>query len=372
MRNSMKTARRATWLIPVFLLAALPLGNCGTAEPPLDQLELRDALLSEPTVIAGLPREAQQRLAGRFWAAVALPEPVQSMPPAEASTPEQHLRRLDAQRQQRGQDAFLIGSLGRDAAAETLRPFYRPARSSPSVPLPPLAGPPSTATQALEARALAGRAGAAIEDLRNVSGAMQLERVTGWPTAVLAMDDKIYINATWLIAVAALEPGEPLGPAQSGALSRSGGAAAGRSTLLYGGIYALPGDEHGGIGQHVEALSTDQVDPTAPPSDAPAASGGFGSCSSCSSSSCSSSSSSSSSSCSSSSTNCNVNLCSSSADKECCRACALLPAPAGPDLQMVWMTLWLSLPLVFLGSVDLRARVRARIRTRNGRPGRRS
>jgi hypothetical protein len=67
-----------------------------------------------------------------------------------------------------------------------------------------------------------------------------------------------------------------------------------------------------------------------------------------------------------------VNLCSSSADKECCRACALLPAPAGPDLQMVWMTLWLSLPLVFLGSVDLRARVRARIRTRNGRPGRRS
>ena len=70
MRHSMKTARRATWLIPVFVLAALPLGNCGTAEPPLDQLELRDALLSEPTVIAGLPREAQQRLAGRFWAAV--------------------------------------------------------------------------------------------------------------------------------------------------------------------------------------------------------------------------------------------------------------------------------------------------------------
>ncbi len=361
MRHSMKTA--PTWLIPVFVLAALPLGNCGTAEPPLEQLELRDALLSEPAVIAGLPREAQQRLAGRFWAAVALPESEQRMPPAEASAPEPRLRRLDAQRQQRGQDAFLIGSLGRDAVAETLRPFYRPARSSPTAPLPPLAGPASTATQAQEARALAGRAGAAIEDLRNVSGAVQLERVTGWPTAVLAMDDKIYINATWLTAVAALEPGEPLGPAQSGAQSLRGGAAAGRPTLLYGGIYALPGDEHGGIGQHVEALSTDAVDPAAPPSDDPAATGGFGSCSSCSSSSCSSCSSSSSS-CNSSSSNCNVNLCSSSADKECCRACALAPAPAGPDLSMVWMTLWLSLPLLFLGSVDLRTRVRARVRDR--------
>lgn len=373
MRHSMKTARSATWLIPVFVLAALPLGNCGTAEPPLDQLELRDALLSEPTIIAGLPREAQQRLAGRFWAAVALPESVQSMPPAEATAPEPRLRRLDAQRQQRGQDAFLIGSLTRDAAAETLRPFYRSARSSPTAPLPPLAGPASTTTQAQEARALAGRAGAAIEDLRNVSGAVQLERVIGWPTAVLAMDDKIYINATWLTAAAALEPGEPLGPAQGGAQSLRGGT--GRPTLLYGGIYALPGDEHGGIGQHVEALSTDPADPSAPPSEDPAASGGFGSCSSCSSSSCNSSScsssssscNSSSSSCSSPSFNCNVNLCSSSSDKECCRACALAPAPAAPDLRMLWMTLWLSLPLLFLGSVDLRTRIRARVRTRDGR-----
>jgi hypothetical protein len=367
----MNTARRAILWIPVCLLAALPLGNCGTAEPPLDQLELRDALLSEPTVIAALPREAQQRLAGRFWAAVALPEPAQRMPPAEVSAPEPRLRRLDAQRQQRGQDAFLMGSLGRDAAAETLLPFFRPARSAPTAPLPQLEGPASTATQAQEARALAGRAGAAIEDLRNVSGAAQLERVTGWPTAVLVIDDRIYVNATWLTAVAALEPGEPLAPAQSGALTRSGGPSSGRQTLLYGGIYALPEDAHGAIGQHLAALGSEAEDPTAVPSSDPAASGGFGSCSSCSSSSCSSSSSScssSSSSCSSSSTNCTVNLCSSSADKQCCRACALTPLSAGPDLAMVWMTLWLSLPLGFLASVDLRTRVRAR--TRDGRADR--
>lgn len=366
MRHSMKTARSAILWTPVFLLAVLPLANCGPAEPPLDQLELRDALLSEPAVIAALPREAQQRLAGRFWAAVALPEPTQSMPPAEQSAPEPRLRRLDAQRQQRGQDAFLMGTLGRDAVAETLRPFYRPARSAPTTPLPPLAGPPSTATSVQEAHALAGRAGAAIEDLRNVSGAAQLERVTGWPTAVLVMDDHIYVNATWLTAVAALEPGEPLTPAQSGALARSGGPLAGRPTLLYGGIYALPDDEHGGIGQHVAALGTEDVDPTTAPSSAPAASGGFGSCDSCSSSSCSSCSSpstscsSSSTSCNSSSQNCMVNLCSSSEDKQCCRACAITAVAAGPDLAMVWMMLWLSLPLWFLASVDLRTRVRAR------------
>lgn len=58
-----------------------------------------------------------------------------------------------------------------------------------------------------------------------------------------------------------------------------------------------------------------------------------------------------------------VNICSSAEDKQCCRACALTSGAsgaAGPDLAMVWMMLWLSLPLCFLASVDLRTRVRAR------------
>ncbi len=357
----MTVVSRAIGLLPVLLAAVLPSWGCGSADPPLDQLELRDALLSDPVVIAGLPQEAQQRLAGRFWAAVALPESAQTLPKTDANTPEQRLRRLDAQRQQRGQDAFLVGVWGSDAAVETISPFERPVRSSPSVPLPPLLGRASTATQAQEARALAGRAGATIEDLRNVSGAVQLERVVGWPIAVLAIDDRVYVNAAWLTAVAALEPGDSHNPAQSGALSRSGGASSvpGR-TSGYDVLVSLP---EGGIASGVHALSTDAVEPDAPPTGDAAASGGFGSCSSssCSSSSCSSSS------CSSSSTpsSCTVNLCSSAADKECCRACALTPGHAGPDLSMLWMMLWLSVPLLLLTGVDLRSRVGARLRPRS-------
>ena len=134
----MTVVSRAIGLLPVLLAAVLPSWGCGSADPPLDQLELRDALLSDPVVIAGLPQEAQQRLAGRFWAAVALPESAQTLPKTDANTPEQRLRRLDAQRQQRGQDAFLVGVWGSDAAVETISPFERPVRSSPSVPLPPL------------------------------------------------------------------------------------------------------------------------------------------------------------------------------------------------------------------------------------------
>lgn len=352
----MTIVSRAVGLVPVLFVAVLPVWGCGTADPPLDQLELRDALLSDPGVIAGLPQEAQQRLAGRFWAAVALPESTQTLKKSDMNTPEQRLRRLDAQRQQRGQDAFLIGVWGSDAAVETVSPFDRPVRSSPSAPLPPLLGRASTTTQAQEARALAGRAGAAIEDLRNVSGAVQLERVVGWPTAVVAIAGCVYVNATWLTAVAAQEPGDSQNPAQSGALSRNGRVSSlpGR-TAGYGGLIALPED---GLAASTHALSAEAVEPDARPTGDPAASGGFGSCSSCSSSSCSSSS------CSSSGTpsSCTVNLCSSSADKECCRACALTPERAGPELSMLWMMLWLSVPLLLLTGVDLRSRVRVRLR----------
>lgn len=366
----MRIVYRAMRLLPTLLAAAVPLwalGGCGAADPPLDQLELRDALMSDPVVIAGLSQEAQQRLAGRFWAAVALPEQVQTLTQRDASSPEQRLRRMDVLRQQRGQDAFLMGVWSSDLGVVTVSPFYRPARPTPSSPLPPLLGRPSGVTQVPEARALAGRAGAAIEDLRNVSGAVYLERVTGWPTAVLAIGDRVYINATWLTAVAALESAEPKNPAQSGALSQPGSASSlpGRASLYgsYGNLSALP-EGGSGIAAATHALSADAVDPAAPESGEPAASGGFGSCSSssCASSSCNSSS------CSSASatpSSCTVNLCSSTADKECCRACALAPERSGrdgPDLSTLWMMLWLSVPLLFLTGVDLLSRLRERLR----------
>jgi hypothetical protein len=328
----------------------------------LEQLELRDALLAEPAVIAGLPRVAQQRLAGRFWAGVALDAPVQSMAPVQTTAPEQRLRRMDAQRQQQGQDAFLMGQWAQTAVAETLTPFYRPARSAPSSPLPALVGA-ATATAAQEARALAGRAGAAIEDLIKYSGITQLERVTGWPAAVLAIDDRLYINGAWLTAVAALEPGEPIAPGSGGSGSigptRAGNVAA--LAGVGGAILALP-SEHP-PGQHIEALTDGTPDPAAPPSGA-AATGSSSSCSDpfgCNNSSCNNSSCNNSSSTSSSSCN---QTCGDQSDHQCCRACALMPARSGPDPSALLLLLWLATPLAWLAAVDLRARRPLPIRRR--------
>ena len=90
-------------------------------------------------------------------------------------------------------------------------------------PLPPLEGPAAPATtRDLELRALdgRGRAGVALRGLVRAAGATRLERVTGWPAAAIAVGDTVYVNASWLVALAALDdPDGGGGPARVAAAS---------------------------------------------------------------------------------------------------------------------------------------------------------
>src|SRR5207248_1096174 len=54
----------------------------------------------------------------------------------------------------------------------------------------------------LEARALAGEAGASLRALVRAAGARRLERVEGWPIGAVAIGDTVYVNAAWLVALA--------------------------------------------------------------------------------------------------------------------------------------------------------------------------
>jgi len=72
-------------------------------------------------------------------------------------------------------------------------------------PLPVLDGPPASATAAIESRALAGRAGAELRLLLAASGAQHLQRVLGWPAGAVALEETIYVNASWLVALAPAE-----------------------------------------------------------------------------------------------------------------------------------------------------------------------
>lgn len=51
-------------------------------------------------------------------------------------------------------------------------------------------------------RALAGHAGVELRILLAASGAHHLRRVVGWPIGAVAIDDTLYVNAAWLVALA--------------------------------------------------------------------------------------------------------------------------------------------------------------------------
>jgi hypothetical protein len=68
--------------------------------------------------------------------------------------------------------------------------------------LPPTEGVTAVATAQIEKRALDTKAGAAVRALLADSGAQHLQRVVGWPIGAVAIDDTVYVNASWLVALA--------------------------------------------------------------------------------------------------------------------------------------------------------------------------
>jgi hypothetical protein len=189
--------------------------GCGDGAPPFDELPLRDALRAEPDAIAALPAPERGRLAARFESARASDESADEVRWAPAD-PRALVMALDEARAARLADALVVGAVGGGVARPTTAPPGDGRRA-----LPPLESPAEGATATLELGALDGAARAPLVALLEASGARRLARVTGWPAGAIAIDDVVYVNAAWLVALAPAGGDAPDGGAASAPSSAS-------------------------------------------------------------------------------------------------------------------------------------------------------
>jgi len=180
--------------------------GCGEAGPPLDELPLRDTLRAEPEVVAGMSQDARLRLAARLETA-RMAEPATDEVGDGASTPGALVAVLDRLREKRLAEPLVVGAIAGGLARPVVDRAaigYRPTSS-----LPVVEGESAGTTAVLESRALEGEAGASLRTLLAASGAKRISRVVGWPIGALAIGDVVYVNASWLVALA---PGDGAGP----------------------------------------------------------------------------------------------------------------------------------------------------------------
>ena len=203
-----------------FLLALVLAGaGCGGV-PPFESLSLRDALGSDPEVVAAMSPAAQRDLAQRLLDADAPVEPASpaansiegvlaAKPTGDHPDPSagaaDEVRAVDAVRQEAGQDSVMVGVYR--SADGRLSLSEAPARGNATTsPLPHIEGAPAVTTADLEKRALGGAAGRRVRQLMDATRADRLQRVVGWPAGAVAIDGVVYVNAAWLVALSALEP----------------------------------------------------------------------------------------------------------------------------------------------------------------------
>ncbi|WP_437929552.1 hypothetical protein WMF37_09865 [Sorangium sp. So ce291] len=225
------------------LLASAALGACGAETPPYEDLPLRDALSAAPEVLAALPEEALRDVALRLEEAHGAAGGETAIAGAEIASVPALVRSADAAREERGEDAIVLGALEPSAEGFVLRSLVAERRPEAPPDRPVLAGePPSPETAQLEEAALDGRAGVILAELARRAGARDLIRVTGLPAGVVALDRTVYVNAAWLVALGALSPpGSPAltGPAGDAVVITGGPRIEPRSVEL--NPYHLPG-----------------------------------------------------------------------------------------------------------------------------------
>jgi hypothetical protein len=194
--------------------------GCDQGPPPFDELPLRDALHATPEVVASLPDSARVQLAARFDSARAKDDTTDELATSEGATPAAMVASLDRVRQGRKGEPLVAGVLN-SGAAWPIRDLAYP----PHAPvLPPIEGTFAATTATMETRSLHGEAGAAVRALFAASGAHHLYRVIGWPVGAVAIDDTVYVNASWLVSLApvGVDGGTTDGSANPGALVASG------------------------------------------------------------------------------------------------------------------------------------------------------
>ncbi|MFO0762803.1 MAG: hypothetical protein U0359_40575 [Byssovorax sp.] len=240
----MRPSARSLWTLAGACLVGAA-GGCGGADPPFEELPLRDALTASPEAIAALAPEARKELGERMEQARAAQldgEPAASGP---NPTPAGLVRALDAVRELRGEDALVVAAIEPSAGAISFHPLVVELEGEDAGDLPPLEGAPGETTSTLEEGALDGRAGKVASALLHRAGAHRLVRVSAWPAGAVAADGVVYVNASWLVALAALDPekpskkADPVGPTPP---PSKPAAVGGNPYLTYGSLDACTKD----------------------------------------------------------------------------------------------------------------------------------
>jgi hypothetical protein len=181
---------------------------CGAEAPPLEELELRDALQAQPGVVAAMTLGARRDLARRLADESELfrTELVAGDADVWQAWPEEQIRVADSFLEDRGEDAMVLsvvhlGDHEGELESWALDGHVLDGIQSVGPELPLLEGLVAEETEALEAAALEGRAGAIVQDIVDESGASRLERVEGWPVGVVAIGDFVFVNGAWLVAM---------------------------------------------------------------------------------------------------------------------------------------------------------------------------
>jgi hypothetical protein len=184
-------------------------GCSGDGSPPYEDLLVRDALRAEPKIVSVVPSTDRRTLADRMERERSAGHPAQrvTLDPRKLSAAEV-VTRIDDERAASDADAWVTTLVRSGEGSVEARALIGREAGAPNraTALPPIEGEPARPdTRDLEAKALAGRAGDLLADLLEQAHAVRLVRVVQWPVGAVAIGDTVYVNAAWLVAMAALE-----------------------------------------------------------------------------------------------------------------------------------------------------------------------
>lgn len=189
------------------MTTTLWLVGCGQEAPPYNDLPLRDALRAAPEVVASLSYDTRRDLAQRLDAAALQSEGTTNLERPEVVTLDTLARLADETREEQGDDALIVGEIVLQPNDVVVRSAAIDDVALGRVTVGPLflRGNPGAQTMALEDAALQGRAGTWLRELSGRTKTDKMVRTTGLPMGAWAFDDTLYVNASWLVAMSALE-----------------------------------------------------------------------------------------------------------------------------------------------------------------------
>ncbi|WP_394837791.1 hypothetical protein LVJ94_12840 [Pendulispora rubella] len=201
---------RGTWLWGVVCVCGV-VSACGAEAPPYEDLRLRDALGADPAVVTALPADAREQLLHRMLTTRSAQTQSEKVPNEKGRSPSAEVNEVDGARAERDEDSLLVWKARVDDGNIVAEPHPDPRAGDtggldPLPELPAVEGTPPEGTAREESRALAGEGGRTVRELMKVTGAKHVARVVGWPAAAAAIDDTVYVNASWLVLLAMNEP----------------------------------------------------------------------------------------------------------------------------------------------------------------------